>query len=161
MFFCVFYTCDKLMNSFDHAHTLFWMDYYKHFIYLIVYILKFVTDLFFFYYSYTDSTLMHKQEMLSGSAPVRRRPLMSVAVELSGKFNNQTRHIPPDLLEHVGWKFNQTLHIPPDLLEHVGWKFNQTRHIPPDLLEHVDWKFNQTRHIPPDLLEHVGWKQNM
>lgn len=50
---------------------------------------------------YIDTSTGNKTDVLIGSAPIRRRPLMSVAFELNTENLNQTRHIPPDLLDRV------------------------------------------------------------
>ncbi|XP_060581543.1 protein phosphatase 1 regulatory subunit 42-like isoform X3 [Ruditapes philippinarum] len=50
---------------------------------------------------YIDTSNSNKKDLFSGSAPLRRRPLMSVAFELNTENLNQTRHIPTDLLNNV------------------------------------------------------------
>lgn len=47
-----------------------------------------------------DNALVNKVDV-SRSAPTGQRSLLTVAFELSGNFN-QTKHIPPDLLDKVG-----------------------------------------------------------
>ncbi|XP_045159110.1 protein phosphatase 1 regulatory subunit 42-like isoform X4 [Mercenaria mercenaria] len=50
---------------------------------------------------YIDTSHGSKTNLFSGSAPLRRRPLMSVAFELNTETLNQTQHIPPDLWDNV------------------------------------------------------------
>lgn len=74
------------------------------FLHVLTYFLFFINFSFFLYCRHTDEDLFRFKQTVSSSAPPRRRPLVSVSIELAGNLD-PTHHIQPNSLDPLRSEF--------------------------------------------------------